>query len=115
LKILVIEDNPDIKDVLDYILQDEGHEAVPCSDGSSLTKLDEIKPDLILMDELLIGVRGSDLIKQLKSDKTTSDIPVVLISAVPNLKNLAEKCGADAYLEKPFNIDNLITLLKNFS
>ena len=115
MRILVIEDNPDIKDVLDYILQDEGHEAVPCSDGSSLAELDQIKPDLILMDELLLGVRGSDLVKKLKSNKSTGKIPVVLISAVPHLKNLAEKCGADAYLEKPFNIDNLTNILKRYS
>ena len=98
MRILVIEDNLDIKEVLDYILQDEGHEAIPCSDGSSLSALDTIKPDLILMDELLLGVRGSDLIIKLKADKTTRDIPVVLISAVPHLKSLAEKCGANAYL-----------------
>ena len=115
MRILVIEDNPDIKDVLDYILQDEGHEAVPCSDGSSLATLDKIKPDLILMDELLLGVRGSELIKKLKSDSATNKIPVVLISAVPHLKDLAEKCGADAYLEKPFNIDSLTNILKRHS
>ena len=115
MRILVIEDNLDIKEVLDYILQDEGHEAIPCSDGSSLSALDTIKPDLILMDELLLGVRGSDLIIKLKADKTTRDIPVVLISAVPHLKGLAEKCGANAYLEKPFNIDALTDILKRDS
>lgn len=115
MKILVIEDNPDIKEVLDYILQDEGHEAIPCSDGSSLAALDTTKPDMIFMDELLLGVRGSDLIKKLKSDTATSNIPVVLISAVPHLKDLAEKCGANAYLEKPFNIDALTNILKKYS
>lgn len=115
MRILVIEDNLDIKEVLDYILQDEGHEAIPCSDGSSLSALDTIKPDLILMDELLLGVRGSDLIVKLKADRKTRDIPVVLISAVPHLKGLAEKCGANAYLEKPFNIDALTDILKRYS
>jgi two-component system phosphate regulon response regulator PhoB len=112
LRILVIEDNPDIKEVLDYILSDEGHEAIQCSDGSSLTALESINPDLILMDEILSRNRGSELIKKLKTDENTRSIPVVLISAMPNLENIAAKCGADAFLEKPFNIDNLTDIIK---
>jgi len=115
LKILVIEDNPDIKEVLDYILKDEGHDAIPCSDGSSLTNLDELKPDIVLIDEILGSARGSDLIKKLKADKEKSLIPVVLISAMPNLEDIAARCGADAFLEKPFNIDSLTDIIKNFS
>lgn len=115
MKILVIEDNPDIKEVLDYIIQDEGHETIECNDGSSLALLDTLAPDMILMDEILVGARGSSLIKGLKSDDATRNIPVVLISAMPNLKEIAAKCGADAYLEKPFNIDTLTDLIKNFS
>jgi DNA-binding response OmpR family regulator len=115
LKILVIEDNPDIKEVLDYILNDEGHDVVACSDGSSLTNLDELKPDIILLDEILGRNRGSDLIKKLKTDKDKGAIPVVLISAMPNLENIAAKCGADAFLEKPFNIDNLTDIIKRLS
>jgi two-component system phosphate regulon response regulator PhoB len=115
LKILVIEDNPDIKEVLEYILQDEGHDVVRCSDGSSLCNLDQIKPNIILMDEVLGGLRGSDLIKKLKADENTSSTPVVLISAMPNLKDIAARCGADAFLEKPFNIDNLTDIIKTLS
>ena len=51
MKILVVEDNLDIKEVLGYILKDDGHEVVFCLDGSSLTTLDTIKPDLILLDD----------------------------------------------------------------
>ncbi|HZX57414.1 MAG TPA: response regulator, partial [Mucilaginibacter sp.] len=86
MRILVIEDNPDIKEVLDYILSDEGHEAIQCSDGSSLMALDSIKPDIILMDEVLGNKRGSELIIKLKADENTRPIPVVLISAMPNLR-----------------------------
>ena len=115
MKILIIEDNPDIKEVMDYILKDDGHEVTPCSDGSSLSSIDTIKPDLILMDEMLSGLRGSTLCRLLKSDETTSHIPVVLISAMTNLKETAIKCGANAYIEKPFNIDNLIAVVKRFA
>jgi len=111
LKILVIEDNPDIKEVLDYILQDDGHEVVTCTDGTSINELDRIMPDIILMDEILAGSRGSALCLRLKSNEATRHIPVVLISATPNLQSTAEKCGADAYIEKPFNIDALTDII----
>jgi DNA-binding response OmpR family regulator len=115
LKVLVIEDNPDIKEILNYILQDEGHEVIPCSDGSTLTALDRLQPDLILIDEILGATRGSDLIKSLKKDKNSPGIPVILISAIPNLGEIAIKSGADAYLEKPFDIDSLTDIIKSFA
>jgi DNA-binding response OmpR family regulator len=115
LKILVVEDNPDIKDVLDYILQDGGHGVISCSDGTSLNSLDRIKPDLILMDEILSGSRGSEFCRRLKNNEATRHIPVILISAMNNLKNTAIECGADTYIEKPFNIDHLIEVVKSFA
>jgi DNA-binding response OmpR family regulator len=111
----VIEDNLDIKEVLDYILQYEGHEVIVSADDTLSRGLDGLQPDLILMDEILEGVRGSDLIRKLKNEDTSCRIPMVLISAIPDLKDVAEKCGADAYLEKPFNIDTLTDLLKKFA
>ncbi|HEY4197008.1 MAG TPA: response regulator [Mucilaginibacter sp.] len=115
MKILVIEDNPDIKEILGYILNDDGHEVVSCSDGSSLDSLDTIKPDIILMDDILSGIRGRELCLRLKNDDRTKNIPVILISAMPNLPETAKNCMADAYIEKPFNIDHLTTVIKRFS
>lgn len=113
MKILVIEDNPDIKEVLDYILVDEGYEVMAFSDASSLEVLDQLKPDLILIDEILADVRGSDLIKKLKVCPISGQIPVILISAMPGLKEIAEECGATAYIEKPFDIDTITEVIKN--
>ncbi|HVV56334.1 MAG TPA: response regulator [Mucilaginibacter sp.] len=115
MKILVIEDNPDIKDILDYILKDEGHEVIACPDGSSVNALDRILPELILMDEMLTGIRGSTLTKKMKADGATRHIPVVLLSAMPHLEDIAASCGADAWIEKPFNIDTLTDLIKKFT
>jgi DNA-binding response OmpR family regulator len=115
LKTLVIEDNPDIKEVLGYILKDDGHEVISCSDGTSLDSLNTIKPDIILMDDILSGIRGSELCRRLKNDDSTKSIPVILISAMPNLPDTASSCNADAYIEKPFNIDHLIEVVKKFA
>jgi DNA-binding response OmpR family regulator len=115
LKLLVIEDNRDIEEIMDFILKDDGHEVVSCPDGSSLDLLDTIKPDVILMDDKLAEVRGSALCLQLKNNDATKGIPVILTSAMPDLPNTAIKCNADAYLEKPFNIDSLIEIIKRFA
>jgi two-component system phosphate regulon response regulator PhoB len=115
LKILVVEDNSDLKEVLDYILEDEGHEAVFCPDGRLLTELSVIKPNIILLDHRLVEEWGSNLCIRLKSDNASKNIPVILMSAMPNLPEIAEQCYADAYLEKPFNIETIIDLIKRFT
>jgi DNA-binding response OmpR family regulator len=80
-----------------------------------LNSLNTIKPDLILLDEILADQRGSALCRRLKNNDTTKHIPVVLISAMPDLKNLALECGADAYIEKPFDIETLVGVVRNFA
>ena len=115
MKILVVEDNPDIKEVLDYILEDGGHEAVFSPDGSLLSKLEDIKPDIILLDDKLVEEWGSELCVRLKSDNASKNIPVILMSAMLNLPEIARQCQADAYLEKPFNIETIIDLIERFA
>lgn len=115
MRLLVIEDNPDIEEILGYVLNDDGHEVFSSPDGSFLNQLDEIKPDVILMDDKLAELRGSDLCLQLKHNDRTKHIPVILTSAMPDLPNTAIKCKADAYLEKPFNIDNLSEMIRSFA
>lgn len=115
MKILVVEDNPDIKEVLDYILEDGGHEAFFSPDGSSLSQLEDINPDIILLDDKLAEEWGSELCIRLKNDNTSKNIPVILMSAMPNLPEIARQCQADAYLEKPFNIETIIALIERFA
>jgi DNA-binding response OmpR family regulator len=112
LKILVIEDNKDILEVLDIILTDDGYEVVSCSDGTAIDDLKKINPGLILMDELLPSIKGSELCLRVKADDDLKHIPVVLISAAQSLENIAGKCGADAYVAKPFDISALSELIK---
>ena len=113
MKILVIEDNKDILEVLDTILTDDGYEVISCSDGTAIDDLKNINPGLILMDELLPSVKGSELCLRIKADEELTHIPVVLISALQSVENIADKCGADAYVAKPFDIDALSKLIKS--
>lgn len=62
------------------------------------------RPDIILLDIAMQGINGSDICHALKSNKSTADIPVIIISANDNIAKIATSCGADDYVEKPFQI-----------
>lgn len=115
MKIVIIEDNPDILDIIDYILKDVGYEVFSCPDGTIVKNLDKINPDVILLDEILPSVRGSEICKQLKMQSEFKDVPVILVSTIPHLAKIAQQCGADSYLEKPFNIQDLTNIIQQFN
>jgi len=114
LKIVVIEDNPEISEIMDYILKDDGYEVISSEDGTIAEQFHVIKPDLVLMDELLPGKRGSEWCKFIKSNADLKHIPVLLVSTMPNLEQLAQKSGADGFLEKPFSIIDLGEMIRTF-
>jgi two-component system response regulator VicR len=108
-KILIVEDDPDILEILSCILEAEGYEVVQSEDGKACEYLAEILPDLILMDIRLNqpGQNGDMICLGLKSALATSCFPVLLLSAEFDLPTLSNACGADGYISKPFDIDAL--------
>jgi DNA-binding response OmpR family regulator len=80
-----------------------------------LSELETIKPDVILLDNWLGGVKGSELCKMIKASKEHSHIPVILVSAIDDLEEVASECDADAYLSKPFELSELETVVKQFT
>jgi two-component system, OmpR family, phosphate regulon response regulator PhoB len=118
-KILVIEDDKDIRDTLVYVLEEQGYEVVSSEEAKILKSLDKIKPDLILLDNWLTewksDANGQQISKQLKSNSATSHIPIVIISAVSNIQEIAEAGMADDYLRKPFNLTDIIEIVKKYA
>ncbi|MFD2162759.1 response regulator [Paradesertivirga mongoliensis] len=114
-KVLVIEDDDDILFVTSFILKENGYEVYESRSADVINQLDTINPDLILMDNVIKGVSGSELCKKLKSDPATSHYRIVLISAVFQLPQLAAECLADGYIEKPFDLTDFINKLKVFT
>ncbi len=117
-KILIIEDDKDIRDTIVYILEEEKYEVVSSGDSKILKSIHELKPGIILMDNWLTewksDANGQQLSKELKSNPATKHIPIIIISAVSNIKEIAEAGLADAYLKKPFDMDDLIKMVKKF-
>jgi DNA-binding response OmpR family regulator len=110
-RILVIDDNKDILEIITITLKCEGFEVISSDNADIFSELESIKPDLILLDNWIGNIRGSDLCKTLKDNKAFSHIPVILLSAVHDLEMLANECQADAYLEKPFELIELETIV----
>lgn len=114
-KILAVDDDSDILDVIRIILEDEGYEVSTLANGKQVFEvLEENIPDLILLDVMLGGLDGRDICRALKQHDVFKNIPVVMISASHNLNNLLLMPGApDNFLAKPFDIDRLVEMVRD--
>ncbi|WP_244095053.1 response regulator [Pedobacter alluvionis] len=109
-KILVVDDNEEILEVIELILKLEGYDISGLMDVSHFSKrINEFKPDLILLDVMLGAFDGRDLCNLLKSDQSTLHIPVIMISASHNLNDSkGNVCSPNDFIAKPFDVNNLI-------
>jgi two-component system, OmpR family, alkaline phosphatase synthesis response regulator PhoP len=102
VRILLVEDSLAIRRANQTALQDAGYEVICAEDGESALRLaEQAKPDLILLDMILPKVSGPEVLQHLKTDPTTADIPVVVLSSLTekNRQKLME-AGAEEYIEK---------------
>ncbi len=106
--ILVCEDDRAILEVTKTILEGDGMKVICLLDCEDIVeKAARFKPDLILMDVWIPETGGEEATCLLKSDPRTRDIPVVLFSAVNRLEEIAERCGAEGIIKKPFELEDL--------
>ena len=109
--ILIIEDEPDIRDLLEFQLKREGYNVLTSSDGEIGLKIARKQdPNLILLDLLLPGIKGLDVCRILKSDVNTSNINIIMVTALGQEENIVKglETGADDYVSKPFNMSILL-------
>jgi two-component system phosphate regulon response regulator PhoB len=110
-RILVIEDEKDIQDVLDYNLRQAGHRVQLASTGKDGLKLArERRPDLVLLDLMLPDVAGTEVCKALKQDPSTRDAQVMMLTAKGEEidRVIGFELGADDYVVKPFSVRELL-------
>lgn len=110
-RILAVDDNEDILEIMKLILEDFGYEVTTLADGTLIFDvIDSAHPDLILLDVMLGNADGRELCKQIKLKKETHDIPVILVSASHQVaERLSLNNGApDDFLAKPFDINDLL-------
>jgi len=107
-KVMIIEDDPAILDVLGMLFKREGYETFSYPNGNFILKGEFSIPDLFIIDKQLSGVDGLDICKYLKQSAATRQIPVIILSATPHLHSQIKLVGADAFLEKPFSNNKLL-------
>jgi len=108
-RILIVDDEPDILAFLQVILEEEGYAVVTSDKGEYLEQLHNGGlPHLILVDVLLSGKDGREIVKYLKSQQETKSIPIIMFSAHPSAEETARQAGAEDFLAKPFDIDVLL-------
>lgn len=110
-KILVVDDDEGIVEVVQVVLEGEGYDVRTSLNGDCFTQIENDLPDLILLDILLSGEDGREICKRLKQNPLTATIPIIILSAHSDTSKLADGSGADGFLEKPFDVDTLIELV----
>ena len=111
---MITDDDPGLQDIFKLILEKAGYSVKVLSNGNDLLHNKYLLPDLFLLDKQLSGVDGIEVCKYLKSKKRTSHIPVIMVSANPNIASLSEQAGADAYIEKPFQVRDLLSTIEHY-
>lgn len=115
IRILVVDDEKNILDIIKFNLEVEGYEIVTSMDGEdALRRVGELKPDLILCDIMMPELDGLEVCRRLKSDGRTNQIPVVMLSAKTQAQDKVSsiEAGADDFITKPFDFSDLVARIK---
>ena len=108
-RILAVDDDKDILEILKYILEDSGYEVETLSDGHYLfERIKQHRPDLILLDIMLGNLDGRELCKIAKTRTETKQIPIILASASHYPQNMDRPGSPNDFIAKPFDINTLL-------
>lgn len=116
-KIMVVDDDEKVVDLLRITLESEGYEVIPAFDGEdAIKKIENERPDLILLDIMMPKIDGWEVCRKVKDDRKLRTIPVVMLTAKtqPTDRLLGiHACGADDYITKPFEIEQIVEKVKD--
>ena len=108
MHLLVIDDDPDIRDVLSYWLARRGHKVSSVEDGLfALTRLRAEPPDLILLDLDMPGLSGEEFVRECRGAPRWAAVPFFLLSGREDIASLANRLGAAGHLQKPYRVGEL--------
>lgn len=114
LRVLAIEDDPDLLLLYESFLRDEGHQVRCARDARQALRQLRDPPDVVLLDLMLPGMDGYELLRRIRRDPVLKDTPVIVVSATvpPGRHNIP---GADAVIHKPFALDGLIRSIEGLA
>lgn len=117
-RILLIEDEANILEAIGFILSRDGWEVLGHGKGeTALAEIDRVRPDILVLDVMLPGRSGLDILRDLRAGAETRELPVLLLTAKGQTRDReqAMALGADAFLTKPFSNDELIATVRSLS
>jgi DNA-binding response OmpR family regulator len=113
-KILVADDDPGIIDAINFVLSENGYHVTSVLQGEKVIDMFRFKPDLLLLDIWMSGSDGREICKELKHQESTKDVPIIMISANKDTEQMAKIAGADDFVSKPFEIDDLLEKVRKY-
>jgi DNA-binding response OmpR family regulator len=106
--VLIVDDDEDMLHIIDYSLSADGFDVKVSHNGDNVWDIiTRSRPDIILLDIQMDGVDGSTICQKLKENKNTSGIPVIMFSANDNVQFISKSCGANGFIEKPFELKKM--------
>lgn len=115
-KIFIIDDDPGISETVRIFLEEEGYKTKWYSDGSRIEKiLEKEKPDLLVIDYMLPGRNGDEITRAIRGKLNLRNLPIIMIAANQTSKKLAKASGVNEFLDKPFNMYELLNLVKRYT
>lgn len=117
-RILIADDDADVRDLCRMVLAGEGFQVVEAEDATTcIAPARSEPPDLILLDWMMPEVDGIDALRALKSGPGTRNIPIVMLTALDDISQvtMATMNGADGYVTKPFEVQDLLMLVRRFT
>ena len=114
-KILIVDDEPDMLEIINLRLNKNGYEVITAVTGEEcLAKAEAQHPDLILLDVLLPGMSGLEVAKRLQKNDSTKDIPIIMVTALIGKDAIETSLarGAKYFISKPFDPEELLSQIK---
>lgn len=115
---MICDDDEAISEMIKIMLESRGYQAEVFSSGKAIQKrVKQVQPNLILIDIWMPGIDGKEAIKLLKKDPQTSKTPIIIISALHKneILKIVQNIGAEGFLLKPFNIEDLFSTVKQYA
>lgn len=114
-RIMVADDDPAILDVLSLVLRDAGYDVETTAGRDTEKHVHKYKPDVLLLDIWMAGRDGRDICKNLKNQKKSMNIPVIMISAHRDGERISQLAGANDFISKPFELSGLLAKVKAYA
>jgi DNA-binding response OmpR family regulator len=115
-KILIADDNQNIRDALTYLLEDEGYELLLAKDGAeTLRKVRDLRPDILFLDIMMPEITGYDVCRTIKADPLLKDTYVIMLTAKGQVaeQERGKEVGANEYIVKPFSPMEILAKVKS--